>query len=66
MYSREELYALTTEIVSRICAEADRGKEPEAVAKKLGLDASLVRDVVRMYVTHPGVTPEGVMAKLGL
>ena len=66
MYSREELYALTTEIVSGICVEADRGKEPEAVAEKLGLDASLVRDVVRMYVTHPGVTPEGVMEKLGL
>ena len=30
------------------------------------LDPELTEQIVRLYVTHPGVTAEGIMTKLGL
>ena len=31
-----------------------------------GWDAALVAQIARLYVTHPGVTADGIMTKLGL
>ena len=35
-------------------------------AEKHGLDPDLTEQIVRLYVTHPGVTVDGIMTKLGL
>lgn len=51
------------EIVVR---ETQKGQSVDAVAKKYGLDRTLVEQIARLYVTHPGVTAEGIMSKMGL
>lgn len=38
----------------------------EQIAKKHKLDPELVEQIVRLYVTHPGVTVDGIMTKMGL
>ena len=38
----------------------------EDIAKKNRIDRDLTEQIVRLYVTHPGVTTDGIMTKLGL
>ncbi len=51
------------EIVMR---ETQKGLSVDSIAKKHRLDPSMVEQIVRLYVTHPGVTADGIMTKLGL
>ena len=51
------------EIVVR---DTEKGLSTDAIAKKRGLDPALVEQIVRLYVTHPGVTVDGIMTKMGL
>ena len=51
------------EIVVR---DTEKGLSADAIAKKRGLDPDLSEQIVRLYVTHPGVTVDGIMTKLGL
>ena len=51
------------EIVIR---ETRRGMTTDAVAEKYGLDPKLTEQIARLYVTHPGVTADGIMTKMGL
>ena len=51
------------EIVVR---DTEKGLSADAIAKKRGLDPDLTEQIVRLYVTHPGVTVDGIMTKLGL
>ena len=36
------------------------------VARKYNMDPALAEQIARLYVTHPGVTEDGIMAKMGL
>ena len=38
---------------------------PGEIAGRYGWDAALVEQIARLYVTHPGVTAEGIMGKMG-
>ena len=51
------------EIVVR---ETQKGLSYDAIARKHGLDPALAEQIVRLYVTHPGVTVDGIMTKMGL
>ncbi len=51
------------EIVVR---DTEKGLSVDSIAKKHGLDPDLVEQIVRLYVTHPGVTIDGIMTKMGL
>ena len=51
------------EIVVR---DTQKGLSVDSIAKKHKLDPALVEQIVRLYVTHPGVTVDGIMTKLGL
>ena len=51
------------EIVVR---ETQKGQTVEAIARKHGMEPKLARQIARLYVTHPGVTVDGIMAKMGL
>lgn len=51
------------EIVVR---ETQKGQTVHATAQKYGFDPSLVEQIARLYVTHPGVTADGIMTKMGL
>lgn len=51
------------EIVVR---ETQKGQTVQAIARKHGLEPQLVEQIARLYVTHPGVTVDGIMKKMGL
>ena len=51
------------EIVIR---ETQKGLTVESIAQRHGLEPELVEQIARLYVTHPGVTVDGIMTKLGL
>ena len=38
----------------------------DAIAKKHSFDSTLVEQIVRLYVTHPGVTVNGIITQMGL
>ena len=49
-----------------VVKETQRGRTVSTIARKHGLDAGLVEQIARLYVTHPGVTVDGIMTKMGL
>ncbi len=53
-------------LASRIMKETDRGRSIKEIADKTGADDSLVEQIVRLYLTHPGVTEDGILNKMGL
>ena len=46
--------------------ETQKRKSVEEIARKHKLEIKLVEQIVRLYVTHPGVTADGIMTKMGL
>ena len=46
--------------------DTEKGLSVDSIAQKRGLDPALVEQIVRLYVTHPGVTVDGIMTKMGL
>jgi len=46
--------------------DTKKGLSVDSIAKKHKLDPALVEQIVRLYVTHPGVTVDGIMTKMGL
>ena len=46
--------------------ETQKGKTVKDIAKKTGMDEALAEQIARLYVTHPGVTADGIMTKMGL
>ena len=49
-----------------VIRDTQKGLSVDSIAKKHGLDPALVEQIVRLYVTHPGVTVDGIMTKMGL
>ena len=49
-----------------VMKETAKGLSYDAIARKYHLDPALTEQIVRLYVTHPGVTADGIMTKLGL
>ena len=49
-----------------VVQDTEKGLPVDSIAKKRGLDPALVEQIVRLYVTHPGVTVDGIMTKMGL
>ena len=52
--------------IETVIREMKRGIPVKEVARRNGMDTALAEKIARLYVTHPGVTPEGIMAKMGL
>lgn len=48
-----------------VLRESERGRTPWEIAQRFGMDAALTEQIVRLYVTHPGVSVDGIMTKLG-
>ena len=46
--------------------DTEKGLSVDSIARKHSLDPVLVEQIVRLYVTHPGVTVDGIMTKMGL
>ena len=49
-----------------IVKETQKGHTVETIVRKHKYDPALVEQIVRLYVTHPGVTVDGIMTKMGL
>ena len=49
-----------------VMKETQKGNGYGFIAEKYGMDKALVEQIVRLYVTHPGVTADGIMTKMGL
>ena len=52
--------------IEAVMRETERGRGPGEIARRHGWDAALVEQIARLYVTHPGVTADGIMSKMGL
>lgn len=51
--------------IELVIRETQKNKSPGAIASKYGLDKDLTEQIARLYLTHPGVTADGIMAKMG-
>lgn len=63
---KSRLGADLREQIETVMRETQRGRPAMEIAERRGWDAALVEQIARLYVTHPGVTAEGIMAKMGL
>lgn len=50
--------------VDTIIKEMRAGRKVEQIAKKLGTDCEFVEQVCRIYMTHPGVSAQGIVDKM--
>ena len=53
-------------IIEIVVSETKKGRTVETIARKHKWNNALVEQIVRLYVTHPGVTADGIMTKMGL
>lgn len=53
-------------LVKKITRCVDKGYTKDAIVSKTGADPQFVEDVTRMYVTHPGVTVQGILDRVEL
>ena len=49
-----------------VIKEVDRGRGAGKISEKYGIDPALAEQIARLYLTHPGVTVDGIMTKMGL
>lgn len=52
--------------IPEIMREIDKGMSVEKIARKHKLSEELAEQICRLYLTHPGVDEDGIMAKMGL
>ena len=53
-------------LVGRVVKELEKGSSSEKIAKKFSISSDLAENISRMYFTHPSVTIEGILQRLGL
>ena len=52
--------------IDTVVRETEKGRTVEAIARKYGMSLTMVEQIARLHVTHPGVTADGIMTKMGL
>lgn len=52
--------------IETVIRETQKGRSTDEIAKRYGMDPALAAQIARLYVTHPGVTVDGIMGKMGL
>ena len=52
--------------IEAVMKETEKGRGPAEIARRRGWDPALVEQIARLYVTHPGVTADGILRKMGL
>ena len=52
--------------VELILKYTKKGYDIEKISKKTGAQKSFVEDVVRLYLTHPGVSLQGILDRLDI
>ena len=49
-----------------VIRETGKGRTADEICARYGIPAETAEQIARLYVTHPGVTEDGIMAKMGL
>ena len=49
-----------------VMKETQKGNGVAFISEKYGLDPALAEQIARLYLTHPGVTADGIMTKMGM
>ncbi len=52
--------------IELVVRETRKGRSPAEIAQRFGTDEALAEQIARLYVTHPGVTVDGIMTKMGI
>ena len=52
--------------IATVIKEIRKGRSPEKIAVRHGWNVDLVEQIARLYVTHPGVTVDGILEKMGV
>lgn len=52
--------------IEEVISETQKGRSVEKISRKYNLDPTVVEQIVRLYVTHPGVDADGIMTKMGV
>ncbi len=58
--SEKEQYNLVSGVMRLI----DKGTSIDVICKKTGADKTLIEDITRMYLTHPGVGVQGILDRI--
>ena len=53
-------------LVTRVVKDIKRNKSAEYIAKKYQISIELSKQICRLYLTHPGVTVDGILGKMGM
>lgn len=53
-------------IVKAVMRDTNRKLSVEEMAEKNGISAELAEQICRLYLTHPGVSADGILGKMGL
>lgn len=53
-------------LVTRVVKDIKRNKSAEYIAKKHKISMELSEQICRLYLTHPGVTVDGILGKMGM
>lgn len=57
---------VTADLISKIGSDLERHRTVADIASRRNVSVELTEQIVRLYVTHPGVTTEQIMSKMGL
>ena len=52
--------------IDKVIREVRKGRSVTEISVQLRLDPEITEQICRLYLTHPGVDAEGIMAKMGL
>ena len=58
------LDGLGYKLVSRVIKYIDKGYNVDKIRKKTGVDQEIIEDINRMYLTHPGVSIQGILDRI--
>ena len=57
---------VTADLIRKIGTDLERHRSVADIAARRNVSRELTEQIVRLYVTHPGVTAEQIMGKMGL
>lgn len=53
-------------IIKSVMRDTDKGVHVQEISVRNNIDEGLAEQICRLYLTHPGVSAEGIMGKMGL
>ncbi|MDE6845102.1 MAG: metallophosphatase family protein [Lachnospiraceae bacterium] len=56
----------TKKLVKSVMRDTDKKLSVEEIAVKNGISKELAEQICRLYLTHPGVSADGILGKMGL